>query len=423
MHRFFKGDFFNFETVRILGMTAHGGADVAEVLEAVGQIRDGDAASWGRAWKTQAERAEALAEEALRAGHIPLARQAFLRASNYTRASTYMFIGDGPDRLHPKQVEAGEKMTALFRKGAEMLDCGFRRFEIPYKEQADVTLPAYLYLPSADKRLPGGGKIPVLIACCGGDAPQEEIYYLHPSAGPDLGYAVLTFEGPGQGRVLRQDSIKMRPDWEVVTACVLDFLEGLARDRPEFELDMVKACIALDPFFSLWDFAMQRGTPAIVGAWDRGWISSGFIDGVLGLGMRLSFQMRWELSTAGTLFGLGSPARSMQEMKRYTLGGDTSPYLERIQCPVLVSGASDSLYFDPSHHSVRVLNGLKNVAEKEKELWLASTPGEGALQAKVGAFQLVNQKTFTFLDKRFGIERVVGGSNGHAARSGAADLS
>jgi hypothetical protein len=49
MDHFFKGIFFDFETVRVLGMAPHGGADVAEVLEAVGKIKDEDANSWERA--------------------------------------------------------------------------------------------------------------------------------------------------------------------------------------------------------------------------------------------------------------------------------------------------------------------------------------------------------------------------------------
>lgn len=64
MHHFFKSEWFDFETVSILGTAPYGGADTAEVLEAAGQIKDGDAGSWQAAWAEQARRAEALAEEA-----------------------------------------------------------------------------------------------------------------------------------------------------------------------------------------------------------------------------------------------------------------------------------------------------------------------------------------------------------------------
>jgi hypothetical protein len=87
-------------------------------------------------------------------------------------------------------------------------------------------------------------------------------------------------------------------------------------------------------------------------------------------------------------------------MRRYTLRG----YLDRINCPVLVTGAADSLYLDAEDHTAVVLRGLAHPA---KEVWLARNPGEGSLQAKVGAMALCNQHAFAYLDKQFGIRRGV----------------
>lgn len=432
MHHFFKSPFFDFEVVRILGMTAHGGAEVAEVLEAVGQIRDSDPESWEHAWTTQAERAEALAEEAERSGDRVACRQAYLRASNYTRASGYMLTGEGPNRPDPRLRGICEKVHTLFRKAAPLLDCKLHFVDIPFE---GTKLPGHLYLPSAVDRL-AGQKTPILISAGGADALQEELYYLHPSAGPRLGYAVLTFEGPGQGLTLRRDEIKMRPDWEVVTAAVLDSLESYSAAHPELALDTariaiagaslggyfalrgaadprIKACVALDPLYSMWDFAMTHVSPAFVSAWDGGWLSNGFVDFIIRLAMRTTFQMRWDVGVAGTFFGIESPAKIMLEMKRYTLGlvggktgeEDSERFLDRVKCPVLVSGASESLYLEVDHHTTRVFNGLKHQKAGDKELWMANTPGQGSLQAKMGALQLANFKTFKFLDQKLDIKR------------------
>jgi hypothetical protein len=70
MHQFFRGQFFNFESVRILGTARYGGAEVAESLEAIGEIQENDAASWYRAWTQQAKNAENLAAHALRSGTL-----------------------------------------------------------------------------------------------------------------------------------------------------------------------------------------------------------------------------------------------------------------------------------------------------------------------------------------------------------------
>jgi hypothetical protein len=73
---------------------------------------------------------------------------------------------------------------------------------------------------------------------------------------------------------------------------------------------------------------------------------------------------------------------------------------------VLVSGASESLYLEADHHTMRVFSALIHQKEGEKELWMANTPGQGSLQAKMGALQLANYKTFKFLDEKFDIKRL-----------------
>ncbi|KAG6353643.1 hypothetical protein INS49_005351 [Diaporthe citri] len=420
MHHFFKGQFFDFEIVRILGTAVYGGSDVAEVLEAVGQIRDGDPDSWGRAWAAQAQQALELAEEARRSGDRVAARNAYLRGSNYTRASGYMLLaGD------KRKAAVTEEVQAIFRKAAALFAHPVHFVDIPYED--GTTLPGHLYLPAAQHRLPGGGKIPILISGGGADALQEELFYMHPSAGPELGYAVLTFEGPGQGVKLWRDRTTMRPDWEAVAGRVLDFVTDLAGARPELGLDAsrvavagaslggyfalraaadprVKACVSLDPLYSFWDFATAHASPAMLGAWERGWVGDGLISAAVGVMMRLSFQMRWELMTAGAFFGQGSPALIMKEMQKYTLGGG---YLGRVRCPVLVSGASESLYLEPHHHTMRVYQELVDLpGGKDKvELWMTTTPSKGSLQAKMGALRLANQRTFKFLDEKLGITR------------------
>ncbi|KAL8704428.1 MAG: hypothetical protein Q9201_002419 [Fulgogasparrea decipioides] len=428
VHHFFKNEWLDFETIRILGTAPYGGADVAEVLEAVGEINNGDPARWQAAWATQARRAEAIAEEASQSGDLKSARQAYLRASNYTRASGYMLVGGGPDQPDPALVEVVEKVSGLFKKAVAFFDSPVHFLDIPYDD--GPPLPATLYLPPSLRRLPG--KIPILISNGGADALQEELYYMHPSLGPDLGYAVLTFEGPGQGITLRKHNRKMRPDWEVVVKRVINGLESFAASHPKLELDLqriaiagaslggyfalraavgeprLKGCVALDPIYSMWDFATAHVSPAFIGAWGRGWLGNGMVDRMIGLMMRFSFQMRWEVSLAGTFYGLRSPAEIMLEMKKYSLastGGGS--LLERVKCPVLVSGAASSLYVNADHHTMRAYNALTGLKESngDKQVWMSASPGQGALQAKMGAMQLANQRTFKFLDEKLGIVR------------------
>lgn len=423
MHQFFKSTFFNFETVRLLGTCPYGGSDIAECLDAIGQIKNDDPVSWHRAWHERAERAEAIADEAKRNGHRVAARQAYLRASNYYRASAYMF-NDRPQSPDARVLATAEKVITVFQQAITLLDGQVRILEIPYES---YRLPGYLYLPPASKRLPG--KIPILINSGGADSIQEELYYMHPAAGPELGYAVVTFEGPGQGIVLRRDRLYMRPDWETVVSRVVDHIVNFSTEHPELELDVdrlaiagasmggyfalrgasdprIKACVAIDPFYDMWDFATAHISPAFIRGWTSGWLSDGFVNGAIGLLCQVSFQMRWEVAVAEWFFGLDRPTDTLREMKKYSLRlANGGSFLDRVKCPVLVSGSANSLYFDADAHTVEISNQLSHLTENQKTVWIPKAPGDGGLQAKMGALQVCNEHTFAFLDEHLGIKR------------------
>ncbi|KAI0905584.1 Alpha/Beta hydrolase protein [Ustulina deusta] len=435
MHKLFpRSGFFDFETVRILGTTAYGGADVAEVLEAVGEIKSDDAASWEAAWREQARRAEKLADEARRHGDRDAALRGYLRASNYTRASGYMYVSspdeDGDLVQDARALPIAERVGRLFRTAMPFMEGEARVLAIPYNE---YVLPGYLYLPPKSRRIPGRRKVPILVNTGGADSCQEELFYLNPAAGPGMGYAVLTFDGPGQGIMLRKYELEMRPDWEVVTSAVIDHLETYSAQHPELELDLgciavsgasmggyyalraasddrVKACVSIDPFYDMWDFGTAHVSPLFISAWTSGILSAGFVDRLMAVLSRFSFQLKWEISVSGTFFGLSSPAEILLNMKKYTLHGsgrdekDVS-FLSQVECPVLLSGAGKSLYLDVDSHTKRCYDALTSVAPEDKEIWVPESEGQGSLQAKMGAFALCNQKTYRFLDKAFGIKR------------------
>ena len=52
------------------------------------------------------------------------------------------------------------------------------------------------------------------------------------------GYAVLSFDGPGQGLSSQRDQTILRPDWDHVTTKVLDYLfDSFAPRHDRLELD------------------------------------------------------------------------------------------------------------------------------------------------------------------------------------------
>lgn len=436
MHQFFKSTFFNFEFVRILSAAPFGGADIAECLVACSQIRDNDAESWHRAWYAQAEKVEVLGNQAMLAGDIVSARRAWLRASNYFRASAYMFLDRDRRNPEPRVPEAAAKMATVFRKGVKLLEnTDVSQLEIPI--ESGRCLPGYLYTPGGDRKT---GPTPLLIHLGGADSTQEELYYVYASSGPEIGYAVLTFDGPGQGLVLRRDKMYSRPDWEIVISHVLDFVETLAARRPELQLDLsrisvtgasmggyyalrsaadprVRACVAIDPFYDMYDFAVEHVGAVfsrILGAWATGWVPTTVVNSLMRTAMAVDFRTGWEVGIVQWFMGVASPTQSLLEMRRYSLRlDDGTSFLKRVKCPVLVSGAGQSLYLQPGTDVKRIYQGLQNLKEEDKSVWIATKPEEGGLQAKIGAIGLSAQKTFEFLDKHLKVVRPEGSIKEH----------
>ena len=64
---------------------------------------------------------------------------------------------------------------------------------------------------------------PTLIVHGGFDSTLEELYTSTAAPALERGYNCLTFEGPGQGGVIRKQKIPFRHDWERVVTPVVDY--------------------------------------------------------------------------------------------------------------------------------------------------------------------------------------------------------
>lgn len=426
MHTFFKSAFFNFEYLRLLAMAPHEGAEIGEALEAAAKIKDLDPESWFAAFCDAGKKAEGIAREAEQAGDRVGARRAYLRSSNYFRAAQFM-LNEGPIGKDERVLPTIQHAIANFRKGVQYRAGATFFLEIPYED--GTKLPGYLYLPEPSRRIPGR-KIPILLNSGGGDSTQEEVYFVNPAFGPEVGYAVVTFEGPGQGIVLRRDKLPMRPDWEVVTGAVLDHLFDFAAQHAELELDLdhiavtgasmggyfalraaaderIKACVSVDGFYSLASFVGGRMPGPLFRGFMSGWLSDGAFNFILRTLQKLDFQARWEFNHLKWATGTSTEADIMRSFTSYTLlNPDGTEYLAGVKCPTLVTGAGASWLFDPATTTDKIyasLTSLKDGVDKEK--WISHDIALGGLQAKVGAFGYSAQKTFQWLDDRFGVER------------------
>jgi dipeptidyl aminopeptidase/acylaminoacyl peptidase len=203
---FDDGD-FDGQLQRSVGKADSGMANVGECLAIAGQITPGDRDSWYRAWSGFAARLAGQGRTAMAAGHRVSARSVLLRASEYFRQAFF---------YHRDNLDGEELRTAYassvkaFRDALPLLDY--------HAEVLADGLSGYLFTPGL-----ASGRLPVLLHVGGYDGTAEELFA---SVGPALerGYAFAAIDGPGQGSVLYDQRIPMRPDWEAVVPGMVDAL-------------------------------------------------------------------------------------------------------------------------------------------------------------------------------------------------------
>lgn len=428
---FFKSPFFDFEFLRVIGTAPVQGAEIGECLEALSRIKDGDIESWHGTWTDLAQRAEDLGNEARQAKDTTAARWAFLRSCNYWRASEFFLHCTPSD---PRLGHVFNHSVSNFKQALTLFDGPTMLLDIPYE---DITLPGYLLLPPPHKRLPDAESTgtPLIIHTGGFDSIGEELYFYVASGATDRGYAVLIFDGPGQGSILRSKerarSRSFRPDWEVVVGAVLDYVVDTLIPGPAKEYNLnadaisifgasmggylalrgagdprIKACISCDGFYDMFDITRSRMPSWFINGWLSGWISDGVFNFVVACLSKASFQLRWEFGHSMWVYGVSSPADVMRRMQTFTLRlADRGEFLRRVNGAVLVTGARDTMYFTPEMNAERIFGALGHLAQDRRTLWVAQGVGLGGLQAKIGGIAIKQQKMFAWLDAQLGIRR------------------
>jgi len=394
MHVHFNDTQFDFQTLRLLGSAASGDAEAGEVLSTAYRIREGDFESWTGEWLRTAQRVHEIAERSRERDHKVSARQAYLRASNYYRAAEFYLHGDPGD---PRIIDLSRRARACFEQALDLAPLAVERVAIPYR---DTTLPGYFY--RADE---AETRAPTLIVHTGYDGTQEELR-AHALAATARGINCLTFEGPGQGAVIREQGLGFRPDWEAVVTPVVDLVLGLPAVDPAriallgisfggylapraaaFE-HRLAACIANGGVF---DFM----APRLPGGMSRqaaiDWVRSdpSGADKMMRTMMDASTDTRWGIQNGIFTFRAASPADYFLKALDYTLAG----IAEKITCPTLViDSAGDPWYPGQARQLYDTLT-----CDKTFQLFTAAEGAEDHCQ--VGSPLLSAQRMFDWLEE------------------------
>lgn len=339
----FDSAILDYQTLRAMAYTTYGGAEPGEVLVTAERIDGTSPDRWHAEWRKTAERVHSVAEDARKGDNRRTARGAYFRAHNYFRTAEF-FLPPNDER----RPETYERSVDAFRAGASLLPRPPERVEFPYE---GTTLPGYLFLPAED----GGREEPhPTVVCFGGfDSICEELYFA--CGVPEAlarGYAVVLFEGPGQGAPLREEGLTARPDWEHVVGPVLDDFESRsALDDDRFALvglsfggyyapraaafdDRVGACVAFDHMYDLYRAAAGE-SPRAAAVLER--VPDGVIGAVAALGERFSAESRWLMDNGRWVFGVESAAEYMRTIQEYSLTDVASD----VDCPTLVLAGED----------------------------------------------------------------------------------
>jgi alpha-beta hydrolase superfamily lysophospholipase len=391
---------FWFETLRVLGAAAYGGADIGEVLVTAQAITAGDYDSWYDQWLATADRIAAEAEKAQAAGHLVSARDGLLRASNYYRSADFYLHGNPDD---PRIRHAYGRARDCFVSAAALFDPPVTPVQIPYE---GTVLRGYFY-PAIGR----GGDTeprPTIVMHSGFDGTCEEMHFLGAAAAQERGYHVFTFDGPGQPAALHFDGLVFRPDWEHVITPVLDWVRdqpgvdpgkvalfgasmgGLLAPRAAAFEQRLAACIAFDGVYDMGLTALtwMPGSRADIQAVLRA-ESAPEVDAMIGQLMAANPNIRWAATHGQYAMGVHSPRAFFASMLDYTLADGIA---EQITSPTLVCEAAADIFFEGQPQLL-----FDHLTCPKQLLEFTEAEGAGA-HCQVGAGRLAFARIYDWLD-------------------------
>lgn len=397
MKLIFEDQSFSFELLRAVGYAPYGGADIGECLSTANRIKEGDFDSWHSEWYKTAERIYTQGVDSLNRGKRVSARENFLRASNYFRTAEFYLHGNPED---PRIIDTWEKSRSAFRHATQLMDGEVEEVKIPYEE---TYLPGYFYHVDENPR-------PTLLVHGGFDSTQEELYFEVVLAALQRGYNCFTFEGPGQGSVIREQQIPFRNDWENVVTPVVDYLltrpevdskrialmgislGGYLAPRAVAFEHRIAACIANDGLysnrFSDMGRKLHQGREGNINDPD-------YMEKFIKVLMEKVIGVRWAIENGMFTF----KANNIQELVEKTDVFSLEGVADKIKCPMLVCEAAADHFF--AGQPKMLFDELKC----EKTFMLFTEEDSAEEHCQFGALIFYNQQVFDWLDETLDVNQ------------------
>jgi hypothetical protein len=337
---------FGFTALIELGSSYYRQCDPGKLLAVLSLIKPGDFESAWKAFHDAGLEAQALAQDASSKRHVVSAREAYLWAAGYFKASLRALDGTkDPDRMYG----CWKEYAACWSAAAGLFDPPAERLEIPY---GDGHLTGWFLRADNSRR-----RKPLVILNNGADGLENSLYADGGAGALARGYNCLIFNGPGQGDSLWERKLYFRPDWEKVITPVVD---AMVRHR---EVDpkrialvgvsqggyWVPRALAFEPRIAagvadpgVWDIAEPWFThlPKMV----RDMLDTGKKDpfdhvmaGAAAANPRTAATLRFRMRP----YGMASYYDVFRAVREYNLAEDAG----RIRCPMLVTDPESEQFF------------------------------------------------------------------------------
>jgi alpha-beta hydrolase superfamily lysophospholipase len=388
-----------------LAYIPYGGADFGEVVAVAEAAAESTDQAFYKSWTAFAGRLSEEAEVALKKGHRASARDLFFRSSVFYSASYHPLYGDP---VNPLLLEAFRNQVLMLNRGLSLFETPAAPLRIPFEQGS---MPAYL-IPAAGHE---AEVRPLIIFTNGYDATITDMYFASAVAASRRGYHCLLFDGPGQGEMLYEHGIRLRPDWETVVAAVVDFaikqpnvdperialsgwsLGGHLAPRAASGEPRIRAMIA-DP--ATWSITgdFSGFVTRLTGTIPKKGMSLGDLDEAtinkLDTFIRKDRKFNWKIVQRGFwVHGVGNLRDYLSSAEQFTMDGRA----ELIRCPTLLTMAeNDSL-------GANAPSFLEALTCPKTLLRFSASDGAGD-HCEMQNRSLLNRKVLDWLDEQFSIE-------------------
>ena len=250
---------------------------------------------------------------------------AYAASARYFRAATCHLTGERQTPPGPAKTHSYTAALEAFARGVELMPRPIERVEV---DSPDGILPGYLIPSGTD------GPAPVVIFYNGLDVTKELLYGIIGDQFSRRGIGCLIIDTPGTGEPLRLRNVASRPDYEVPTAAIVDYLQT----RPDIDPGRIGLLgISLGGYYAPRGAAFEhriKACAAWCGVWDYG----------------LRWQQRWQTRSKTTftpfwqlpwVMGTDTMEAALERVKQWTLA-DVMP---RLTEPLLiVHGEHDTAF-------------------------------------------------------------------------------